>query len=345
MKRFILLILSAVLCLTLFSGCNTGDLDDETGSPQWNTGVNGYSYDAEYHWKKADQSDKKSHQNDLGMCRCGMYYETDDIVYDLRKDGNGNSYYAVSKYEKQGIDLDIHIEIPAYYNDIPVLQIDNEVFYFTSNFLPPIESIKLNEGLKSIGTRAFKCSSIKEIIIPNSVEGSLYNVFDSCKLLETVIVGNGVELIDGYCFSGCDKLKYVKLGSSVKEIQRRAFYCNYSIAHVVIPKSVISIPEDEIYASSVGRYISLFNIFEGSKRVPNIYFEITEDEYKALVIPPRERNPLTGLTIDPETGKDVPPSEFEYTTYGYTQGWCGVAPLYFVGEWRYDENGRPIPLI
>ncbi len=354
MKKIVLLVLSAVISLSLFSGCNGGSLDDdgvngESQNPTVTVGVDGYTYDSEYHWKKEDKSDKKAHVNDLGRCRCGLYYQSDDIVYDLRVDGSGNNYYAVSAYEKNGRDLDCHIEIPAYYQGssdsapIPVLEIDNDVFNSNLHNMRPIFSIKLNEGLKKIGRQAFLQSSIEELIIPNSVVGSLYHIVGGCTSLKTVIVGDGVEVIDGYCFSSCPALKYVKLGSSVREIQRRAFYeCN-ALADLVLPKSLVSIPEYEIYSASVGKYVSINNIFQGVTNYPDIFMEITEEELDALIIPRLERNPITGLTIDPITGEDIPYEEFEFTTYGYVQGWCGFADIYYVGEWHFDENGRPVP--
>ncbi len=340
MKKITLILLSVVLCLSIFTGCNGGD---DSGALQGIAGIDGYFYNTEFHWKKSDNSDKKEHQNDLGRCCCGMYYETDDLVYDLRIDNGGNKYYAVSEYKKYGNKLDVHIEIPAFHqesgdsNPIPVLVIDESVFEEKD-----ILTIKLNEGLKTIGKNAFSYSPIKELIIPNSVTGTLSYLAVKCSSLRKVIIGSGVEVVGRACFQDCSNLQYVKVGSKVREIQFLSFYNCDSLGSLVIPKSVVSIPEYDHWQPKVDRYVSFNNLFQDCMKTPNIYLEITEAEYNALIIPKKERNPETGLTIDPKTGNDISPNT-NLTTYGYVEGWCGFASIYYVGEWQYDNNGEPKP--
>ncbi len=378
MKKSFIFLLLLTFVSTFFIGCGGGTIGgDGEVTPEY---ASVYSYDESGHWyAQTNGSGRKgyeSHDNNLGRCKCGKYFETDDLLYKLcylvdeneevifdDETGKPTFYYSVAEYLGYG-EADLHIEIPAYhyqpinydedsddYDEIigeyaedkeyPVWNIEDYVFSPKQNSILTIESIKLNEGLRWIGGGAFSSTHIVELIVPNSVEGELYNVCGGCILLETVVIGDGVTALDGYCFSDCTMLKNVTIGKSVRHIRRRVFYCCKSLRGFVIPASVVSIPEYEIYSNAVKKYVKLVNIFEGGY-APDLFFEITEEEYNALILEPLPRNQFTGLTINPETGEDIPYNQFVETTYGIADGWCGVAKLYFKGEWHYDENGRPV---
>lgn len=336
-------------------------------------------FDETGHWYPQLNGDGKKdfaeHDNDRGKCYfCDYFFETDDVEYELRYnivDDKYEFYYVATKYLKDNYEPDIYIEIPVmhqepipeyepekydedeellaeyeeYYEIIstyaeekpyPVLEIGEKAFTSSG-----IEAIKLNEGLKKIGGSAFTSTFIREIIIPNSVEGKLYNICGGCVVLKNAVIGDGITLMDGYIFSGCTALRTVTIGKNVKEIQRRAFYDCDNIQYLIMPKSVVSIPESQIYADATKKYVTMNNIFQGGNApARGIYFEITEDEYNALILPLMPRDAETGSPINPDTGEIIP---FKYTTYGYVSGWCDDAKLYFAGEWYYDDNGEPVP--
>lgn len=325
------------------------------------------------------------HQNEYGKCRyCKYYFETDDLVYKLKyeiKDGEPKFYYAVSEYLYKTRGAYTHIEVPVYHKqdapvyqdefdenydpiieeysnvisatEYPVLEIESNVFNNTT-----LESIKLNEGLRTIGNAAFAYTAIKEIVIPNSVEGGIAEICVGCNWLETAIIGDGITLMDYYNFTYCYELTTVKLSKNTTEIRERNFYACGKIEYLIIPKSVVSIPEGQIFDPSVDRVVLLNDLFQkGNPPKNGIFFEITEEEYNNLYLDKLERDVETGLPIDPITG-ELPPhtidpvtkritllEEYKYTSYGYVDGWCSSATLYFKGEWEYNQEGEPIPLI
>ena len=227
-------------------------------------------------------------------------------------------------------------------NEYPVLEIADSVFAGNVPGKQTLESIKLNEGLKKIGRSVFTNTFLTKAVIPNSVEGKLYNTFGGCVTLTEAVIGDGVTVIDGYCFSTCTALRYVTLGKNVREIQRRAFYSCKNIQYIVMPKSVVSIPEGQIESGAVKKWVTMNNLFQGGYAPAyGIFFEITKEEYEDLLIPLMPRDPETGSPIDPETGEIIP---FSYTTYGYVEGWCYDAKLYFKGEWEYTSAGHPKPI-
>ena len=123
--------------------------------------------------------------NKNGRCNtCYRYYKCDALVYGLttvngveglicyggadpfNPSVDADASYHVSDFDNGGW---LHVEVPAYevYNGTtyPVLALAENAFK-----LDQIHTLKLNEGLISIGNQAFAYSSqLKEITIPNSV--------------------------------------------------------------------------------------------------------------------------------------------------------------------------------
>ena len=124
--------------------------------------------------------------------------------------------------------------------------------------------IKLGNGIESIGDRAFQgCTSIEEIVIPDSVTylgkrafykcESLKSVtlgeklteiseytFYKCQKLESVVISDDLETIGNYAFRGCVALKSFDF-KSVVTIGRYSFYGCSSLTKIVLPKVIISV--------------------------------------------------------------------------------------------------------
>lgn len=382
MKRLFILLLVVVLCafnLTFLSACGGGKEEEPEYSKQfsynetfhWKNQLNGNG-----------RTEVAPHENDSGRCNvCNYYFDATNFLTFAKVKYDDNVCYAVYKYNGDKYGAYTNIEIPAYHREqgdespLPVVAINSSLFSTSSNSrIATLKSIKLNEGLKLIGNAAFNGTLIKEIVLPNSVvggfntiggvtfdeetgkqltvgnfsywpaSGGLYNTFGGCESLERVVIGEGVKIIEGYCFSDCTNLKEVVLGPMVNTIKQRSFFQCKALEKIVIPASVVSIPETSVYPNdNIGRYQALTKVFEYTDEV---YMEITKEQYRNLSIKKVERETTTGFPID-KNGRPVDLSvsgaTFDYPGYGLVEGWCGVADMYFKGEWHYDENGKPMP--
>lgn len=139
------------------------------------------------------------------------------------------------------------------------------------NYRQQIKSVKINEGVTSIGSYAFfgrpiygtdstKNDSLLSVDLPNSLIDIRMGAFFGCFSLEYIkipqnvtTIGNGsfigckmltnIELPDGLClidnstFDGCTNLKYIKFPASLNEIGRYAFYGS-GLETIYIPKNV-----------------------------------------------------------------------------------------------------------
>ena len=132
-----------------------------------------------------------------------------------------------------------HIDIPS-----TVTSIGKSAFSQT-----PIQTITFAENaqLQSIGYQAFyKCSRLKEFIMPNTVKGLGYSNYRSecfyeCTALETLLFSDSITLIPDYTCYKCSNLKDLSLPKMLTAIWDYAFYNNAQLRHVVFPETTTSI--------------------------------------------------------------------------------------------------------
>ena len=85
------------------------------------------------------------------------------------------------------------------------------------------------------------CSSLQQIIIPDSVTSIGKWAFEGCSSLQQIIISDSVASIGDYAFTGCKSLRQIVIPDSVTPIGDFAFsYCQ-SLQQIVIPDSVASI--------------------------------------------------------------------------------------------------------
>ncbi len=349
MKKPLSTILVFILTLTAFSTLVACKNNSNPGEPVY---AETYTYDDTHHWYSQTNGDGvkdyAEHYNptgtNCGKCKCGYYFPCVNLVYE-KKTINGVEGYEVVDYDEYMSPYFYHVEVPKYYQGeddaepLPVISIAN---YALSNRASTatatygkcdikLESIKLNEGLLRINVGAFCYSNIKEIVVPNSVQGTLEYTFMYCPKLTRIVIGNGVTYIKSYTFCNANLLEEVILSSSVTTIEPRNFIGNHQLKRIVIPRSLISIPEGVFYGGNTEGEAQI-KMFSND---PDIFFEITAEEYEEITIPRKLRDPLTGQPIPPYTDA--------YTTYGWVEGWDGSSNKYFADEWYYDETGKPVP--
>ncbi len=119
-----------------------------------------------------------------------------------------------------------------------VIDFGEGVFYESG-----VKNVTLEEGITSIPSETFNCSSINKIVIPDSVTSIGDSAFSNCYHLSDVTIGKNVVDIGDGAFYGCEELTSVNIPNSVATIERYAFYYCYKLKNVVISDSVKSIGE------------------------------------------------------------------------------------------------------
>lgn len=149
-----------------------------------------------------------------------------------------------------------------YYNDSSNWK--NGVLYINNHLIAAQDTItgsyEIKHGTITIGAGAFwACSSLTNVIIPDSV-----------------------KTIGADAFYWCTGLTDITIPDSVKTIGYGAFYCCQKLENISISKSVIEID---------------FSAFEGCNRLTNVYYAGTRDEWNSISINSSGNENLTNANI------------------------------------------------
>lgn len=123
------------------------------------------------------------------------------------------------------------------------------------------------EGILVIPSCAAINNSIKNLIIPDSVEIIASNAFGNCELLEKIKFSNNLKIIGFRAFNNCNSLKRLELPDSVEKIEEEAFIKCYNLKSIKVGKNI---KELEDY------------IFEGCTNLKDIYYDGTIDDWMQL---------------------------------------------------------------
>ena len=120
-----------------------------------------------------------------------------------------------------------------------------------------LKTVIFDEGIETIGYRAFASTAINQIVIPDSVTSLGGGAFSDCGSLTSVTIGSGIQTVLGYytfdwesasycTFKNCPNLTTIKIKKGVKSIEKGAF--------------------------------------NGIKSIPDVFFEGSEEEWKEISI-------------------------------------------------------------
>ena len=97
---------------------------------------------------------------------------------------------------------------------------DEHMSKLPSEFLShaQIKEYSIAEGVTEVGSYAFAGSSIRKIVLPNSLQEMQEHVFSDCPNLETVVFGNNLTRVSTYCFYNCPSLKHITIPDSLNYV-------------------------------------------------------------------------------------------------------------------------------
>ena len=129
----------------------------------------------------------------------------------------------------------------------------------------------------SIGEKAFKNTTVSEVILPGSIKAILRGAFSGCKRLQHIDLPDGLEYLGGYCFAnsgltalhfpdrlktipegccgGCANLSDVTFGQQAQTIQWSAFHACKKLQTVSFPESLLRVDNDAFEKTAITRFI------------------------------------------------------------------------------------------
>ena len=131
------------------------------------------------------------------------------------------------------------VEVPAEAEGHPVIEIAANAFKGDSI----LESIILPEGLRIISQDAFNDSSLKEIVLPSTLETIASSAFYSCDDLASVKFPEGIKRINAMAFNSNRSLTDVTLPASLTSIGERLFQSSSKLARAVVEEGITSLSQ------------------------------------------------------------------------------------------------------
>lgn len=234
MKKLLSLTLSLVVCLSL---CACGSSDTAQTQPEADTSV------VEEVQEVTPASIIKNAQLQYPASNELFKYN----VYD--------TYVEITEYI--GADDAEEVVVPAMLEDLPVYEIDHDVFSKSgvksivfedgiynihTEFSADLVSVVLPSTLDYIGSSTFEnCYSLENVVIPEGITGIQMDAFKHCGLLKTVTIPSTVSYLGNEAFAYCDGLETVTLCEGLFSIDDGVFLGCESLKSITIPNSVETI--------------------------------------------------------------------------------------------------------
>ena len=147
----------------------------------------------------------------------GTEYEIKEEVWDISKNEDG-SVIAKWTIEDMAITISGSGEMKDWSSSFST---EN---WHSSKLKNLIQIVKINNGVTSIGDRAFEeCRNLTSVIIPNSVTSIGRYAFYNCSSLTSINIPEGVINIYNEAFRGCSSLTSINIPKSVVSITGSVF--------------------------------------------------------------------------------------------------------------------------
>ena len=120
-----------------------------------------------------------------------------------------------------------------------------------------LSNIVIPDSVTDIGDYVFfHCRSLSNIVIPDSVTDIGEGAFSDCRSLSNIVIPDSVTDIGKSAFSGCSSLSNIVIPDSVTDIGDDAFFHCSSLSNIVIPNSVTDIGDYAFsYCSSLSNIV------------------------------------------------------------------------------------------
>lgn len=155
----------------------------------------------------------------------------------------GDAYYSLDMKTLLYVNPDVlSFKIPDF-----VEYVDCCAFFGCSS----IKELIIPNSILEIGDNAFcECRSLTEVDLPNSLNSIGESAFEDCTSLKTVKIPHSTTSIGSRAFAGCTSLEYVSIKGPLSVIKNHIFERCISLKEANVPSSVVKI-EDYAFAGCI----------------------------------------------------------------------------------------------
>lgn len=150
-----------------------------------------------------------------------------DFEYSIDEDGG----VRITKYVGDGL----HVVIPEQIEGRNVVKIDDNAFYNSS-----IKTLVMPDTVKWIGLSAFySCVSLEKVQFSKNLISVNSKAFANCiSLREADLSADTMQFIGIEAFANCIELRTVKFGKNITEIQELAFKFCGALKKIILPENL-----------------------------------------------------------------------------------------------------------
>lgn len=137
-----------------------------------------------------------------------------------------------------------YIEIPEFIEGCPVTEIRDNAFYRCSS----LREIALPDTVLKIGHHSFyACYSLEKAVLPAELEEMGMGCFCGCTGLKAIEIPDTIDVMPESCFRACTALKDIRLPAGLKNIESFCFAGCTELRSVNMGDSLASVGERAFY--------------------------------------------------------------------------------------------------
>lgn len=130
-----------------------------------------------------------------------------------------------------------------------------------------LTKIDIPTYVQFIDSYAFECTALRQISLPDMVQGLGHAVFSMCKQLESVRLPAKLKNIPDRTFSSCSRLENIEIPSSIESIGAAAFEDCKALHSVRFGGKVSTIAKDAFKGTNISEIIVPLRYFKHYKRL------------------------------------------------------------------------------
>lgn len=186
-------------------------------------------------------------------------------------------------YVSNGSNLDTIVNVPPYYNDLPIVGVGFQGFSQTA-LCVEFEQINLPDSVEDIAESAFwGCEKLDSFTFPKSLKTIGMMAFSYCTSLKEVILPEGLKKVEDYAFSGLESLEKISFPDTleyigvfgIENLENKLaisnmnndgyYFGNNNNPYMIL--SAIDVKDKEFTVNEKCKFFNISKIYEGNEKL------------------------------------------------------------------------------
>lgn len=146
--------------------------------------------------------------------------------------------------------------------------------------------IIIPETVKEIRNRAFEyCLHLRKAVLPETLESVGEHVFSDCSSLEEINIPGNLKTVGDYMLYGCESITSIVIPEGIEEIGNSSFRNCTNLESLQLPQSIINIGGDFIYGCKSLKNLTVYHQVSGISQTAFHGCSLDELHFYRAVLP------------------------------------------------------------